>query len=203
MINDNFIDSIRIEGEKWQYVNSANKWYAVSTFGRTCSLRRTIHQKNGSLRIYPPCLLNGEYNRDGYRMILINYNTGNRKLVSVHRLVAEAFIPNPDNLLVVDHVDRNPKNNHVSNLRWATHLQNILNSDTRKAKMKEVVCLKNGKIIKKYDYVNQVKYDEFTPMGVYECCIGKRGIHKGYQWMYLSDFLSCQNSDVKELLPKG
>lgn len=54
-------------------------------------------------------------------------------LVYVHRLVAKAFIPNPNNLPFIDHIDHNPKNNMVSNLRWATPQQNTFNSAKRKS----------------------------------------------------------------------
>lgn len=47
----------------------------------------------------------------------------------VHRLVAEVFIPNPENKPMVDHIDRNPRNNAVSNLRWVTRSENFRNSD--------------------------------------------------------------------------
>lgn len=47
------------------------------------------------------------------------------KLVSVHRLVAEAFLPNPQNLPHVNHIDRNRRNNGATNLEWVTHKDNM------------------------------------------------------------------------------
>ena len=47
------------------------------------------------------------------------------KAYSIHRLVAETFIPNPDNLSEVDHIDNNPQNNNVDNLRWVNRIDNI------------------------------------------------------------------------------
>lgn len=63
-------------------------------------------------------------NADGY-MTITTGATGNRKSVRVHRLVAMAFIPNPNNLPEVNHKDCNRKNNDVSNLEWCTHAYNI------------------------------------------------------------------------------
>lgn len=63
-------------------------------------------------------------NKDGYKCITVGVN-GNRKTERVHRLVAKAFIPNPDNLPEVNHKDFNRANNCVSNLEWCTHNQNI------------------------------------------------------------------------------
>ncbi len=50
---------------------------------------------------------------------------------TIHRLVAEAFLPNPDNLAEVDHIDRDKNNNHVSNLRWASISQNRINRTSK------------------------------------------------------------------------
>lgn len=60
---------------------------------------------------------------NGYYTLHLNY-----KKYWVHRLVAETFIPNPDNKPFVDHIDRNSSNNDVSNLRWATHQENMYNT---------------------------------------------------------------------------
>ena len=54
--------------------------------------------------------------------------TTERKNESIHRLVAETFIPNPDNLPIVMHIDNDPFNNHISNLRWGTQEENVQQS---------------------------------------------------------------------------
>lgn len=63
-------------------------------------------------------------NIDGYMVITVG-KTKHRRTYSVHRLVAEAFIPNPNNLPEVNHIDCNRKNNNVSNLEWCTHQYNV------------------------------------------------------------------------------
>jgi hypothetical protein len=88
--------------------------YQVSNRGRVMSFK-TGH----------PRILTGSVNSTGYRQFKIN-----GKVMSVARLVAMAFLPNPEGLAEVDHVDRNPLNNHVDNLRWASRSLNLLNRRT-------------------------------------------------------------------------
>lgn len=66
-------------------------------------------------------------NHDGYGCVCIH-----RKKERVHRLIALTFIPNPDNLPEVDHINRNPSDNRVENLRWANRSMNCLNTKVRK-----------------------------------------------------------------------
>ncbi len=70
--------------------------------------------------------LNGGVGGPGYRQIQID-----KKMKSLHRLLAESFIRNPENKPYVDHIDRNKLNNDLINLRWATSSENRCNAETR------------------------------------------------------------------------
>lgn len=61
--------------------------------------------------------------KNGYYIVHLN-----KKIYYVHRLLAETFIENPENKKEVDHIDGNPRNNNLDNLRWATHKENLNNS---------------------------------------------------------------------------
>ena len=67
----------------------------------------------------------------GYFRLLLNVN-GKRRNMLVSRLVALTYIPNPDNKPFVDHIDRNRKNNHFTNLRWVTNIENMQNRQPNK-----------------------------------------------------------------------
>lgn len=69
--------------------------------------------------------LKGMTKEHGYKMVFLKDDNGKGRWYYVHRLVAMAYIPNPENKPCVDHIDKDPSNNHVSNLRWCTHKENI------------------------------------------------------------------------------
>ena len=98
--------------EEYKVIEGFNN-YAVSNLGNVKNI------KTGRI-------LKSWDNTDGYLILDFKMN-GKRKSAKIHRLVAEAFIPNPENKECVDHIDRVRNNNNVNNLRWATKSENSIN----------------------------------------------------------------------------
>ena len=95
--------------------------YEISDDGIVYSLARK--SRNGK-HIGDRILKGGEY-PNGYRYVILTDDNRNETRCMNHRLVAEAFIPNPKKLPFVNHIDGDKKNNHVDNLEWCTHLENV------------------------------------------------------------------------------
>lgn len=172
--------------------------YKVSNLGKILSLN---YKRTGK-----PDLMNPGTDKDGYLVVQL-WKNGEYKNCLVHRLVAETFLPNPDNLPEVNHIDENKTNNFVflnedgsinkekSNLEWKTHRDNC-NHGTRNERMRET--LTNGKLSKPViqlsltgDFIRewpstkeierQLGFDFST---VAKCCRGERKTAYGFIWMY-------------------
>ena len=129
-------------------------------------------------------ILKPRNNGDGYFSVILK-----GKKEYIHRLVAEAFIPNPDNLPEVNHKDENKFNNYVNNLEWCVHKYNC-NYGVRNIKL--------GKTIIKYDlFMNKIKEYKTINDASRECnicntsissvCKRKRKTAGGYIWRYKND----------------
>lgn len=113
-----------MNNEIWKDVVGYEGIYEVSNFGRVRTHKnKTTFTKQHGIRKWKQRILKekSKNNRD-VRFSL--WKNGKSKDFLAHRLVALAFIPNPENKKTVNHIDGNPKNNKVDNLEWATHYEN-------------------------------------------------------------------------------
>lgn len=168
--------------EIWKDIKGYEGLYQVSNFGRVKSLKYSTEGK----------ILKGRHTGKGYLSVALFRNSV-RKSTCIHRLVAQAFIPNPENKPEVNHIDENKLNNNVSNLEWVTPKENS-NHGTRNIRIhqnkavtynrKPVVCLTNG--VTYTSLTEACKTLGVTKSQVCSVLKGKRKTTKGYVFKYLN-----------------
>lgn len=154
--------------EVWKDIPEYEGLYQVSNLGRVKSLLRYVLRRNGQTTRVNETILKQTLDTDGYPIVGLCKN--NRKTQTVHRLVAKAFIPNPENKPCIDHIDGNRTNNNVDNLRWATVKENANNPISKKryrnmaiklkhykSKQKAVLQIKDGKIINEFESMREAE----------------------------------------------
>ena len=159
--------------------------YQVSNLGNIMSLN---YNGTGKSKLLKP----GK-TKNGYLLVSL-YKNRKRKSYKVHRLVAEHFIPNPDNLPEINHKDENKENNSVDNLEYCTHEDNI-NHGTRneriakantngKRSKKVLQFTLDGEFVKEWPSVNECGRNGFNQGNIVSCCNGKLKQYKGFIWRY-------------------
>ena len=175
--------------------------YKVSNLGRILSLN---YRNTGKAE-----LMNPEEIKNGYLRVGLSKN-GERKRCLVHRLVAQTFLANPENLPEVNHKDEDKTNNFVflnedgsvdkekSNLEWKNHRDNC-NHGTRNERSaktrtngklsKRVLQLSlSGDLIREWESTSECGRNGFSQGNVCSCCNEKLPHYKGFLWMYAEDY---------------
>lgn len=171
--------------ENWKFIN-AN--YEVSDKG---NIKSVNYRGTGKSAIRKQSI-----SKNGYMRVILSDN-GKNKTYFVHRLVAAAFIPNPDNKQQVDHINGNLTDNRVCNLRWVTPKENS-NNPVTVDKLKRILNNKphyaakglaqydlNGNLIKTYISFAEAKKSGFLRKGICKNLDGKTKNYNGFVWKRL------------------
>lgn len=187
--------------EIWENIKGYEGIYQVSNLGNIKSVNHYV-MNNGIKQLRKGNVLKKNINVWGYEGVVL-YKNGIGKRHTVHRLVANAFINNPDNKKEINHIDGNKLNNCVSNLEWCTRSENMKHSYRTGLEKTPILSGKDNlrsKAIIQYD-LNDNYIREFESMGmastflknksadrsISKCCNGLRKTAYGYKWRFKSE----------------
>ena len=174
--------------EVWKDINEFKGYYQVSNFGRIKSLFRYVKVKNG-FRSVPEKILKPKIDKDGYLHVVLQKDRKSRYL-TIHRIVADTFIDNPNNLPHVNHKNENKQDNRVENLEWCTEQYNCnygnRNKKLSKSKYKAINQYSlNGDLIREWESgISIEKETGFNNKNISACCRGVRKTAYGYIWKF-------------------
>lgn len=181
--------------EVWRSVVGYMDLYEVSNLGRVRSLDRIQYNPVAATHqtFHPGHIMRGRVSGGGYRTVGLRDINGKRKTYTVHRLVAQAFIPNPDNLPYINHKNYNKLDNRVENLEWCTPTYNVhygradVIRQHNQPKRKDVAQYTiKGEYISIYKTLQSAaKNVGTTRQLIRECAKGNRYSAGGFRWVYV------------------
>ena len=146
--------------------------YAITSCGKVWSYRRGRFLKS-------------TFDSSGYLQVSLHKN-GKRTCYKVHRLVAKAYLPNPENKPQINHKDENKTHNYINNLEWCDSTYNnnygTRNERAGRTRGKTVICVETNIIYYSPAEVKQTLGIDAS--GIHKCCKGKRHTAGGYHWRY-------------------
>lgn len=185
--------------ENWKDIKGYEGFYQVSDCGNVRSLARDVYRQDGTFHHHlKEKILVPSLNSKGYVKVHL-YKNGKRKVMTIHRLVAMAFLPNPENKPMVNHKDENPLNNFVENLEWCSAQYNA-NYGTRNERIaknhknvklgnhpraKQVFCVELNKT---FDCAKRAQEElGIWKSAIAKVCKGKAETAGGFHWRYADD----------------
>ena len=192
------------EVEEWRDIEGYEGYYQVSNKGRVKSLPRQLW--NGKVWFESKeIILSGKEDCEGYPVVSLNKNL-KRKHIRVHRLVAQAFIPNPNNYRVVNHIDGSRNNNNVENLEWCTQQYNIRHAvkiGRFDKTMKGIKVLETGKV---YPSIHECARDmieyKVDFRHISDCIRGKLKSHAGFHFALVIKGTAITYEEFEEIKSK-
>lgn len=177
--------------EEWRDVPGFEGLYLISNLGNVKSVERFKRNNAGTqfvnerIRVLTP-------DKDGYLKVCLSKD-GKHYVKSVHRLVAEAFIPNPDNLPVINHKNEDKQDNRVTNLEWCTVQYNTCyGNGIKKMAIKQgrpVLQILNGRVIEEYYSTQEASRQTNIPQAnIYKVCNCERKRAGGYEWRFKNEY---------------
>ena len=166
--------------------------YMVSSKGRVKSLERVIMKSNGKRQTIKETIRKGVKDKDGYLIVTLYDEYHNMKNIKIHRLVAKAFIPNPNNLPEVNHKDEDKTNNNVDNLEFCTTRFNLTYGNRLKKVIEKISkkCYQydlNKKLISIFPSTQEAsKLTGILNSNITACCRGEYKTTHGYIFSYQS-----------------
>lgn len=171
--------------EIWKPVKNYENLYEVSNLGKIRSVDRNITTTNGTIRCLRGKPVACTPARSGYVFVML-YKDSVPKRYSVHRVVAETFLPNPENLPQVNHIDEDRANNCVYNLEWCTQSENI-KSRKNKGEKKVLQYDKDGHFIKEWNSIVKISEELGIKYTTIQSAVSHNHFCSNYFWRYYSE----------------
>ena len=171
--------------EIWKDIVGYEGLYQVSNLGNVKSLERIVIKKDNKKYLQKEKILRLGLSDKKYYTVSL-FKNGKGKTYRIHRLVAEAFIPNPNNYPCVNHKDENKQNNCIDNLEWCTNKYNLNYSDTGKLKRRKIIQYSiNFEPIYVWESIKEASEKfNINYRNIISVCKGRRKTAGGFIWRY-------------------
>lgn len=168
--------------KEWKPIPNFEGWYEVSNFGEVRSVDREVNYKSSGKSFRRGMVLRPKIGKHGYKEVILVINS-KRHCYRVHKLVAMAFLPNPNNYSCINHIDENKLNNKVDNLEWCTQKYNTEVYYSNKTVLYQYDLF--GNLIRIWNSITKAsKYYNIDKTGIHHCCKGSLKTYHNFIWTY-------------------